>query len=615
MGVLPIVLAGVCLSGVAPGSADCVETDPARAMSPSESRISQIAAYLPEEPAWTEDRPSFARGKAEALLLEPIPECSDEGYLIFSRTGSRDEHQCAYFGRTANLLVLAVAAQETGEDSYLNAVVRYLEAICAERAWTMPAHDKDLRVFNGETVKIDLGAAQRAYELAFALSLLKGRLPAGTDAKTLSEIERRVFSPYRRTASGIVDELSKLNRWWFFGRSNWNAVCHSVVVRAALALVADRRDRAVFVEAAERAMPFFLSGFLDDGYCTEGGGYWNYGYGNFLHLVASVRKATGGRVDFSRMSRARAPMEYGFGYRLVGNICPNYADGGARAASRENLKLGVAIWPEYAPFLFRELPPRSYFPNAQVYIGRSRRMAFSVKGGTNAELHNHNDLGSWDLNVDGISIAGDPEGEHYTARTFSARRYESNVLNSHGHPVPVVNGQLQGTGADYAARITGIEFTDGRDTVELDLSKAYPVPPESLLRTVVFDRAAERVVVRDVVKYESPSRFESAMSTYSSIEEGADPGSFALVASNGSQETRVVVSVSVSGGDWTWTDETYENPNRRSPHRRAVRFSSPVLEASVTWVFTPADRLAHVKEFRPEKTGMSKSREKEVGIK
>lgn len=399
------------------------------------------------------------------------------------------------------------------------------------------------------------------------------------------------FSVYRRTASGVVDGQARPNLlWWFFGNSNWNAVCHSMVVRAALALIADRRDRAVFVEAAERAMPFFLSGFLDDGYCTEGGGYWNYGYGNFLRLAVSVRKATGGRVDFSRMPRARAPMEYGFGYRLVGDVCPNYADGGARAASRGNLELGAALWPEYTRLLSGELPPRSCFTNAQVYIGRSRRMAFSVKGGTNAELHNHNDLGSWDFNVDGIPVAGDPEGEKYTARTFSDRRYESKVLNSYGHPVPVVNGQLQGTGANYFARIVKAEFTDDRDMVEIDLSRAYPVPPASLLRTVVFDRAAERVSVRDVVRYESPSLFESAMSTYSSVEEGAEPHSFALVARNGLQETRVGVSVEVSGGDWTWADETYENPKRRSPRRRAVRLSSPVREASVTWVFVPERR-------------------------
>src|SRR5690606_12740400 len=43
---------------------------------------------------------------------------------------------------------------------------------------------------------------------------------------------------------------------------------------------------------------------------------------------------------------------------------------------------------------------RSYFPDAQVYIGRPaaaspKALAVSIKGGNNNEHHNHNDLGSY----------------------------------------------------------------------------------------------------------------------------------------------------------------------------------------------------------------------------
>lgn len=50
------------------------------------------------------------------------------------------------------------------------------------------------------------------------------------------------------------------------------------MVRAALETIGDRNDRALFVEAAERGSRFFLAGFLDDGYCTEGSGYWKGAY-------------------------------------------------------------------------------------------------------------------------------------------------------------------------------------------------------------------------------------------------------------------------------------------------------------------------------------------------
>jgi len=41
----------------------------------------------------------------------------------------------------------------------------------------------------------------------------------------------------------------------------------------------------------------------------------------------------------------------------------------------------------------------------------------------------------------------------YPARTFSSRRYESDVLNSFGHPAPLVNGKLQKTGRQASGRL------------------------------------------------------------------------------------------------------------------------------------------------------------------
>ena len=42
----------------------------------------------------------------------------------------------------------------------------------------------------------------------------------------------------------------------------------------------------------------------------------------------AVKDVTGGFVDLTRLPRAREAMEYGFGYRLVGEKSPVFADGG-----------------------------------------------------------------------------------------------------------------------------------------------------------------------------------------------------------------------------------------------------------------------------------------------
>ena len=404
----------------------------------------------------------------------------------------------------------------------------------------------------------------------------------------MSEMERRIFSLYRATNRDSKGPKDLHGNWWFYVRSNWNAVCHANVVRAALALIEDRQDRAAFVEAAERGMRYFLESFLEDGYCTEGGGYWNYGFGHFLYLARTVKGATGGFVDLTRLPRAKEAMEYGFGYRLSRHKCPVFADGGAGAPSFDFLKIGVELWPEMKPLVKGDLQPRTCFPAAQVYIMRGKRMAFGVKGGNNAELHNHNDIGSWTLTLDGVEMAGDPGGEGYTARTFSSRRYESDVLNSYGHPVPLVDGVKQGTGAKFAATVQMSTFNDSCDTIQYDLKGAYPAVTNglrSLVRSVSFDRAAECVAIRDTFAFDAPGAFESPIVTYAKVEKGADGRSFTLTVG----KARMKVTFEEEGGEWDLVEKAIENPGRPSPLRLAVRFRAPVKDGTVVWRFAPAD--------------------------
>ena len=68
----------------------------------------------------------------------------------------------------------------------------------------------------------------------------------------------------------------------------------------------------------------------------------------------------------------------------------------------------------------------------------------------------------------------DPGSEVYTRRTFSSERYDSKILSSYGHPVPVVGGSLQRTGGKFAAKV----YAADADRVTLDLPVAWNVRPE-----------------------------------------------------------------------------------------------------------------------------------------
>ena len=267
-----------------------------------------------------------------------------------------------------------------------------------------------------------------------------------------------------------------------------------------------------------------------------------------------------------------------------------FADGGGGAPSANNLKLGRELFAETLNSqlltLNSQLPPRTCFPVAQVYIMRSKRIAFGVKGGNNAELHNHNDIGSWTIMLDGVEMAGDPGGEIYTARTFSAKRYESDVLNSYGHPVPLVDGVKQGTGAKFAAKVLSSAFSDACDTVTYDIKGAYPATSNalrSLVRSVSFDRVAACVTVRDTFSFATPGAFESPIVTYAKVAKEADGRSLLLSKS----AARMKVTFEVEGGEWELVEKSIENPGRPSPLRLAVRFRAPVKEGAVVWRLSP----------------------------
>ena len=110
----------------------------------------------------------------------------------------------------------------------------------------------------------------------------------------------------------------------------------------------------------------------------------------------------------------------------------------------------------------------------------------ALKGGNNGENHNHNDVGSYVVVSGGRAVLLDPGSEIYTARTFSRDRYESPVLSSFGHPVPLVAGRLQRTGAAARGRVVRTDFTDEQDTLVLDIASAYDEPalsaPDAHLR-------------------------------------------------------------------------------------------------------------------------------------
>ena len=236
-------------------------------------------------------------------------------------------------------------------------------------------------------------------------------------------------------------------------------------------------------------------------------------------------------------------------------------------------------------------PQRDWFPDAGILICRPAApggLAAALKGGHNAEHHNHNDVGSFVVALGRGTPLVDPGGEVYTARTFSGRRYESKLLNSFGHPVPRIAGQLQQTGRKAAAGVLQTEWTDATDTLVLDIRSAYAVKGlEKLQRTFRFSRAGKGTLeVVDEVQLAQPEEFETALITFGKWTQAT--ANQLTIGDRGDRERCVQVDIDTGGAAFTIrAEEIQEDRNGPPPTRLGIVLDQPVRTATVRLTIRP----------------------------
>ena len=598
---------------------------------PSAARIAEIAAMLPEKPRgigfpitdrerWDRlarsDRAAAILRHAQTLADTPPPELPDELYLEYTKTGNRRNYEIPYHRSITRIETLVVAECLENKGRFLPAIERDMLAMCEHRSWLMPACDGALTNFKGTHITVALGSSYRAWILANTLYWLGDRLSATTRERTRAEIRRWVLDPYLKALRGG----STRGNWWMICENNWNAVCNAGIVGTALAIVPSAQERAEYIAGMEISNPFFLAGFTDDGYCSEGVGYWGYGFGRYMMLGLMVRDATGGKLDIFADPKVLAAARFPLNILVQSGIAPAFADCSVRARpSADVMALVSRVYPDMfggqrrtpsglggsilrtgfhtlvedealdaATVEAGSLPLRSWFADAGILVSRGRADAAvpfgaAIKGGHNAESHNHNDVGSYVVVLGGKALLCDPGAEVYTRRTFSSRRYESKVLNSYGHPVPVVGGTLQSKGVAARGKILETEFTDEMDRLVIDLAPAYQVTAlRSLTRTFEHDREAGVIQIEDHVQFAEPTAFNTALITLDRAHQ-VGPDTFAVY----DEAHALAIRVEVTGGAWDYVAEEIENPGRPTPRRLGISLKEPVAEARVRFTIQP----------------------------
>ena len=486
-------------------------------------------------------RDSFVKA-AERELGQPWGSIPATVTLRYVRDGDRAEYDGMNTRRRTRLATLVVGELLENRGRFLDEIANGIWAISEQTFWGSTAHLGAQKRGSGlpdvtEPV-VELFSAEAAALLAWTDYLLGARLDSVSPLlreRIRVEVDRRILTP----------ALERDDFWWMgFGDrkivNNWNPWVASNWLASALILERDPQRRARAVYKIMRSLDVFMNGYPDDGASDEGPSYWDRAGASLFDNLELLRTATNGGVDiyanplvrnmgqyihrayikdpyFVNMGDAPAKVRpdpelvYTYGTRIADPVMTGF--GAFLARQRGAYRPGSSTLGRILPALLStdavsRAPAREplladvWLPDLELMAARSAAgsaagLYVAAFGGHNAQSHNHNDVGNFIVYADGKPVLVDVGVETYTAKTFSARRYEIWTMQSAYHNLPTINGVMQKDGAAFRARDVRHQASADRASLHMDLAPAYPAEAavDRWERTVTLDRRARTVSV------------------------------------------------------------------------------------------------------------------------
>ena len=484
------------------------------------------------------------------LKKEDYPKWSDDIYMEYKLKGIRKNTDMMMKDRSDWLGKLVFAECLENKGRFIPLIEFVLNELLHQRSWSLAAHDKNYKNFYGKEYEVDLAAAGLATLFSQTYYFLGDKLSEKTRIDIRESLQQRVFGPIISTFKTMK------NHWWLTTTNNWNSVCLAGVTGAALTILTNKTERAVFVAIAEKYSQNYIASYTDDGYCTEGLGYYNYGFGRYITLREFLLASTNNQLDLFKSEKMIKIAQYPINLEIINQCYPTISDCrfGTKADAQILWYCNNALGLDLKQYAFTSVPNpndlvfdiikltnnvytanlnekkedkqntlRSYFDNTGVLICRPNNpsakgaIGVALKGGNNNEHHNHNAIGSYTIVMGKEVMMGDPGGPFvYNDKTFSNQRYTLfKSLGSFGHPVPLVASIEQKEGASSQAKVLKTEFTNQQDLFVLDIASAYPVSTlKKLERSFLYKRTEKgSLEVKDNFSFSSPQIFETALTT------------------------------------------------------------------------------------------------------
>ena len=405
--------------------------------------------------------------RADKYTLTDPPVIKFSKIHLYVTCGNREIFERDHIEYETRLHTLFVAYLITEDEKYLEPLADIIWNICDMESWSIPAHVSEELSISDRRQNLDLCSCILGYRISEVIYFIGDKLPELVTKRAKAEVRYRIIESFRDSAD------DKYN--WLTCTNNWAAVCIAGVLCSYLYLAKEEEISSQLPRMMKIA-DNYLRGFEEDGCCTEGYGYWNYGFSFFCVFAKMILDYTDGAINYFENEKVHKIAMFQENILINERECISFSDGSltfepyswlshflkgiypdmqlpalpdeciidySTAPLSNGAPIRYIIWTN-PDFVGEKLNSKSHiFADAEWFLHHGSKYSIAAKAGHNNEFHNHNDVGSFIISKNGKVTFCDPGGGEYTKDYFSENRYSIFVTSGRAHSVPVINGEYQ----------------------------------------------------------------------------------------------------------------------------------------------------------------------------
>ena len=481
--------------------------------------------------------------------------------LDFMRKGNRSNYENASFNKRTRLIQLTIAESIEGKGRFMDAIIDGVWSICEESFWGVPAHITATQgIPEVSQPVVELFSAETATTLALVNYFVGDKLDAVSPLfrkRMIAEINSRFFKPLAENIETYA-YLKKENKV-----NNWNPWIMSNYITTILLIEKDNSKRSEMLYNAMRGVERYFNGLGDDGGCDEGAHYWNAAGASAFDCLEWLKMGTNNKVDIFSDPLITKMLLYIVKVHIGGTYFVNVGDGeptidhlngaflyriGTTVHDEQIKQFGLWVNKTFthshgidsfskmrsieniltiptlpATTTAYQSPQYAWINDVQLMTARTARngLFLATHAGHNGESHNHNDVGDFIIYVNDEPFIIDAGRSTYTAKTFSAHRYELWNMQSQYHNLPTINGLGQSAGKEFGASDVVNTHTATEDKLTMNIIAAYPKEAGivSWKRTNSLLQQKELIQVQDEYQLEkAPSNLQQSFLTVAKVD-------------------------------------------------------------------------------------------------